>query len=178
MSLLPPGIPQINVSRVVSVVPTISTSAYTSGDQLGGIMTLTDVIRPNPSNLSGLTELVSIVVLDGSLQNAAMDIWIFNQSPTVTSVDNGAFSMSDANQALQCLGSVSIGVSGTSGAYSASALNSVSSNPNLNLLLEVDFTAEGVPPNPNNLYAIAIVRGTPTYTTTSSLKFLFGFFVD
>lgn len=164
-------VPRINITKTITVVPVISTTpAYTSGDQLGDIMILTDVIRQDRQVGFGQAELHSVTILDGSLQNAAIDIWFFNTSPTVTSTDNTAFSMTDANQAAQCIGAISVGTS-----YSASALNSTTTDGiNLSKNLQVAGTAT----IPTNLYAIAIVRGTPTYTATNALKFLFSFYVD
>lgn len=172
-------VPRLNITRTISVVPTISTSpAYTTGDQIGGIMTLTDVVRQdgtvnqgiNNGLMAGQAELHSVTILDGGKQDAAIDIWFFNTSPTVTSVDNGAFSMSDANQAAQCIGAISIGT-----AYSDAALNSTSSDgKNIGLNLQVAASAT----SPTNIYAIAIIRATATYTATTDLKFLFSFYVD
>lgn len=160
-----PWVKRINASKVVSVTPTISTSAYATGDQIGGIMTLTDAVRFDSNESKGFSELVSVTILDSSKQNADIDVWFFKTSPTVTSVDNGAFAMTAANMAAQCIGVVSAGV-----AYSDAAAVSVSSTCNLNLPLQV---ASG-----SNIYAIAVVRGTPTYATTSALQFQFGIFLD
>lgn len=162
------SVKRINASRVISVTPTISTTAYASGDQVGGIMTLSDAIRYDSVVGKGFSEIVSVTILDGSKQNAAMDIWFFHTSPTVTSVDNGAFAMTYANLAAQAVGMVQVGLSGT---YSSAAAVSVCSTCNLNLPAESAA-------NSSKLYAIAVVRGTPTYATTSSLQFKFGIFLD
>jgi hypothetical protein len=164
-----PWVPRLNITKTIAVTPTISTSAYTSGDQIGGIMTLSNVIRQDSQMNYGNNEIVSVTILDADKQNAAMDIWFFNQSPTVTSTDNAAFAMTAANQAAQCIGVVSIGSS-----YSSAAAVSTSSDKNLNLPLQVPGTVA----SPSNVYAIAIVRAAPTYTTTTSLQFQFSFFVD
>lgn len=164
-----PWVPRINATKVISVTPTISTSAYTSGDQIGGIMTLTDCVRQDSNGGFGISELVGVTVLDNDKQDANIDIWLFNVSPTVTSVDNGAFAMSAANLVLQCIGVVAVGVT-----YSNAAAVSVSSTVNLNKVLRVANTA----PLPTTIFAIGIVRGTPTYTTTTSLQFQFEFFLD
>jgi hypothetical protein len=168
-------VPRINASKTIIVTPTISTSIYASGDQLGGIMTLTDAVRQDTNVEFGFSELVEVTILDASIQNAAMDIWLFNQSPTVTSTDNQPFSMSDANQALQCIGWVSVGATAS---YSASALNSVSTTANLNKPCQVISLKTAPKANPTNLYAIAVVRGTPTYGSTTALQFQFSFFID
>jgi hypothetical protein len=163
-------LPRINATRVVAVTPTISTSpAYTSGDQIGGIMTLTDVIRQDKSGGFGTSELVGVTILDKALQSAAMSIWLFNQSPTLASSDNAAFNISDANLVLQCIGVVSVGT-----AYSASAANSVSSTQNLNKIVQIPYTAT----SPTNVYAVAVIGAAATYTTTTDLQFQFEFFVD
>lgn len=168
-------VPRVNITKTIAVTPTISTSpAYTSGDQIGGVMTLTDVVRQDSNTSVGTACLAEVTILDGDKQDAAIDIWFFKVTPTVTSVDNGAFAMTRANQQLQCIGSVTLGASGSSGAYSDAAAVSVSDNANLNKIMQVASTA----PSPTNIYAIAIVRGTPTYTTTTSLVFQFSFYID
>jgi hypothetical protein len=167
-----PWVPRINATKVVTVTPTISSSpAYTAGDQLGGIMTLTDVIRQDSNGRFGTSELVEVTILDGSKQDSAIDIWLFNQSPTVTSVDNGAFAMTYANMQSQAIGVIQIGTSGT---YSDASATSMCSAANLNIPVQVANTAS----SPTNIYAIAVARGTPTYATTTSLTFLFKFFMD
>lgn len=164
-------VPRLNITKTVSVTPTVSTTpAYTSGDQVGGIMTLTDVVRQDSNMGYGNIELKSVTILDASLQSIAIDLWFFKVSPTVTSSDNVAFSMTDANQAAQCIGAISVGTS-----YSASALNSTSTDgKNIGMCLQVP----GSSATPTNLYAIAIVRGTPTFATTDALQFQFSFYVD
>jgi hypothetical protein len=171
MTALLPWVPRINITRIVTATPTISTSpAYTAGDQIGGIMTLTDVIRQDPQMAYGVSELKSVTILDGGKQDSAIDIWFFNVSPTVTSSDNAAFSMSDANQAAQCIGAISIGTT-----YSDGALNSTSTDgKNLGLPLQI----AGSSATPTSIFAIAIARGTPTYTTTTDLQFQFSFYMD
>lgn len=167
-------VPRINITRMVPVTPTVSNAvAYTAGDQLGGIMTIPDVIRIDSQAGGngvplGQCELAEVTILDADKQDSIMDIWFFNASPTVTSVDNGAFSMSDANQKLQCIGQVTLTTS--NGSYSDAALNSTGTWTNINKVLQVS--------SGTSVYAIAIARGTPTYTTTTALQFQFSFYVD
>ncbi len=166
-------VPRINITKTVAVTPTISTSpAYTSGDQLGGIMTIPNVVRQDSNTGIGSCELRSVTILDADKQNAAIDIWFFKVSPTVTSADNGAFAMTAANQAAQCIGAISVGTS-----YSGAAAVSTSSGAegrNIGLPMNIAFTATAN----TSVFAIAIVRGTPTYTTTTSLQFQFSFYID
>lgn len=166
------SVPRINITKNIQVTPTITaSSAYASGNQIGGIMTLTDVLRQY-TNAPGVSqaELHSVTILDGSKQDAAIDIWFFNQSPTVTSTNKTAFAMTAANHQAQCIGAISVGAS-----YSDAAAVSTSTD---GVNLSKNFYVPSTAATPTNLYAIAIVRGTPTYTSTTSLSFLFNFYVD
>lgn len=164
-------VPRINITKTVSVTPTITaSSAYSAGLQLGGIMTLADVVRQDSGTGVSSCELHSVTILDGAKQDAAIDIWFFNQSPTVTSVDHGAFAMTKSNLQSQAIGAISIGTT-----YSdAAAVSQSTDGVNLGKIFTIANTAA----SPTNVYAIAICRGTPTYTTTSDLKFLFSFYID
>lgn len=164
-------VPRINITKTVIVTPTISISpAYTSGDQLGGIMTIPDVVRIDSNTGLGFCELAEVTILDGAKQSSALDIWFFKVSPTVTSVDNGAFAMTKANQALQSMGSIQLAAAN----YSAAAAVSQGSWPNLNKCMQTNSTAS----SPTSIYAIAVVRGTPTYAATTDLQFQFSFYID
>lgn len=159
-------VPRVTIEKNISATPTITaSSAYVSGNQLGGIMTLVDVVRTDNNIKQGTALLTEVTILDADSQNAAIDIWFFSVSPTLVSSDHAAFNITDANLAAQCIGVVSVG-----SAYSASSSNSISSTTNLNKSVSV--------PSGTTIYAVAIVRGTPTYTTTTSLQFKFNFLVD
>lgn len=165
-----PWVTRINISKTVSVTPVITASSYTSGFQLGGVMTLTDVIRQDSQaggqGVSlGFAELVEVTVLDKAAQSVAIDIFLFNTSPTLVSSDHAAFNITDANLVASCIGVVSVGT-----AYSASSSNSVSSTANLNKPVQAS--------SGTNIYAVAVVRGAPTYVSTSDLQFQFSFFID
>lgn len=172
-------VPRLTIQSPVEVTPTISTSAYTAGDQVGGVMTLTNVVRNDPNTSVsgdrgtpttsgaglGTATLTEITVLDKAGQNAAFEVWFFKSSPTITSVDNGAFNLTDANSFAACIGHVNVGAT-----YSTSSSNSVSTTSNLNKSI---FAASG-----STIYAVAKTTGTPTYGSTSDLKFIFNFLVD
>lgn len=164
-------VPRLNFKRTVAQTPTITSgSAYAAGNQLGGIMTFANVIRQETGLQFSTCKLMEVTVLDADKQNSAIDIWLFNQSPTVTSADKQAFAMTAANQAAQCIGVVTIG----STTYSSAAAVSTATAVNLQKFIHIPGTVA----NPANVYAIAIVRGTPTYTTTTSVQFQFSFEID
>jgi len=165
MSLLS-SVSRINITKVISVTPTITaSSAYVAGYQVGGIMTLTDAIRMDTQTGLGVSELVSITILDKAKQDAAINVFLFSASPTLASSDHAAFDLTDANLIAACIGVVSVGTT-----YVDTVSNSVSSTVNLNLPLQIT--------SGTNLYAVATTSGTPTYASTSDLVFKFGFFVD
>jgi hypothetical protein len=146
----------------ISVTPTISTSAYTSGDVVGGLMTFANAARI--SGGSGIVQ--SILVLDKTqAQRAAMDLLFFDRSVTVAS-DNAAVAMSDADMAY-CLGIVPIGPYNT--AFPGTPLNSISTLTNIGL----PFVLNGT-----DLYVVAVVRAAPTYVATSDLVFILGILQD
>lgn len=163
-----------NITQTITVTPLMTASSYSSGFQVGGIMELKPAIRQDTSagpNFVGIgaSELVEITILDKASQNSAIDIFFFNVSPTLISTDHTAFNLTDANLVAACIGVVSVGL-----AYSASASNSVSSTPNLNKPLQVPGTSA----TPTSIFAVAVIRGAPTYTSTSDLQFQFSFFID
>lgn len=141
----------------VQVTPTISTTAYTSGDVVGGLQTISNAARIS----GGSGTVSSILVMDKTqAQRAAMDILFFDRSVTVAA-DNAAVAMSDADMAF-CLGVVSIGPYNT--AWPGTPLNSISTLLNVGLRFVLNGT---------DLYAVAVVRGTPTYSSTSDLIFTY-----
>lgn len=168
----PSWVPRVNITRVVAVTPVITAGAYNAGDQLGSIMAIPDVIRQDTQsivNKIGDNELVSVTILDKAKQDAEMDVWFFNQLPTLVSADHAAFNISDSELVAKCIGVVSLGVT-----YSDSVSNSVTTSVTLNLPMQVPGTSA----TPTSVFAVAVNRGTPTYTSTSDLQFQFGFFVD
>jgi len=143
-----------------SVTPTISTSAYAAGDCIGGIQTLTGAARA-----TGLAVIVqSIFVLDKTqAQRAAIDLMFFVGASAPTAAgDNSAAAFSDADMA-NCRGIVPIGPYNT--AFPGTPLNSFSTLAPLGLKISTSGSAD--------LYVQAIVRGTPTYVSTSDLVFMY-----
>jgi hypothetical protein len=149
-------------SKIVEVTPTLDTSAYASGDRLGSLMTLSDVVRHQGME----AVLLDVVVLDKVKQSQAIDIYFFRESPTIASADNAAIDISDAEME-KCIGRVSIATTD----YSALANCSEASPAPFNRLL-------GAIEGKTSIYALAVCRsGTPTYAA-SSLVFKFKFLQD
>jgi hypothetical protein len=145
------------VSRI-QVTPTVSAaSAYTSGDCLGGLMTITDAARAS----GGSGVLQAVTVLDKDNERAAIDLLFFNQSVT-SAGDNAAVAFSDTDMA-NCIGVMSMPI--YNAAWPGSPANAISSL----LGVALPYICVGTA----NLYCQAVVRSTPTYTATDDLIFSF-----
>lgn len=83
------------------ITPTITVSAspdYTSGDSMGGKITLTGVARVT----GGLSKLQTIAILDNANQKPAGTLLFFNADPAAATItDNAAFAFStDAGKVI------------------------------------------------------------------------------
>lgn len=154
--------------KIISVTPTVDTAIYASGDHLGTLMTLTGAVD---ASLIGAV-LQSITVTDKASQSSALDILLFNYTPTIASADNAALNISDSEMATKCIGVVNI----PSASYKALSANSVVTVSGINLVCQPSKAGvEGAYTNQTSLYALICSRGTPTYTSTSDLTLKFGF---
>lgn len=160
------SVPRLTIQQINTVTPVITAAAYSAGDQVGDIMTLSSVVRQDTNTQLGTAMLTSVSIIDKAKQSAAMTLWFFKTSPTLASTDHAAFNLTDANLAASFIGTVSVGAS-----YASSTSNSVSSTSNLNLAV---FNSSGG----KDIYCVAQTTGTPTYVSTSDLIFQFTFLVD
>jgi hypothetical protein len=141
----------------LSVTPAISTSpVYTSGDILGGLMTLSNAVRS--SGGSGIIQSICVQDKNPSLR-ASIDLVFFDRSITV-GADNTVWNVSDADM-LNCLGIIPIGAYNT--AFPATILNAFSTLINIGLPIVLQGT---------DLFVVAIIRSAVTYTGTSDLTFI------
>ena len=155
--------------QVVTATPTITSgSAYASGNQLGGLLTLSGINGGG----SGGCVLQDVIVTDKAGQSAAIDVLLFDASVSLGS-DKSAVSISAADITAHCLGNLKV----TAGMYSATGTPSVATfnGSNMPLLLK---PALGVGTGTGTLYAALVCRGTPTYTSTSDLTVKFKFSFD
>lgn len=151
------------MQKRIAVTPTIQYSgAYTSGDQIGGLMEFANAARY--SGGSGIVQ--SIIVIDNTqAQRAAIDLLFFDRSITVPG-DDAAINISDSDMQY-CLGIVSIGPYNT--AWPGTPLNSVSTLINVGLPFVLNGTS---------LYVVAVNRGAPTYVAANDLTFILGILQD
>jgi hypothetical protein len=143
----------------VTVAPTVDTSAYGSGDQIGTTLTVTG---PSSGEGSGC-RVEKLVVVDKAKQKSALKIWLFNRSTTPASADQAAADVTDANVLANCIGVITIAASD----YADLANSSVATvNPNL-----IVKPVAGA----NAIYALVVSGGTPTYTAAADLALKFTF---
>ena len=151
-------------SRVVTVTPVLSLTAYADGDQMGSVLTLENMFDTSGDTLA----LQTLAVLDKSKQNSSIDILFFKSSPTVASVDNAPLDISDAEMAAKFVGKLSL----LNTSYSDLANSSIANINNLGILCQ--SVGGGI----TSLYCILQCRGTPTYTSASDLVLNIGAFQD
>jgi len=150
-------------SDTVAVIPAITPGAYAAGKVVGGILTLTNAMRV--SGGSGI--LQSAMAIDENDQKAPLDIFLFDRNPSNgTYADGGNFALHHLDRPFLLLRI----------AVTAADWTTVSTGvamTNLDAISKV-VKASGTA----NLFAVAVNRGTPTYTATDALMLRFGFLRD
>lgn len=161
--------------KFLTATPTISNGvAYATGDCLGGLQTLANAARSNGQG--GVIN--SVRVLDKTqAQRAAIDLFFFSASVS-SAGDNNPVAFSDADMA-NFVAVISILTTDYNTAFPGVPLNSVAFKPDTktNTLPQAMaipyFCSAGT-----SLYCQAVVRGTPTYTSTSDLVFQYAITMD
>jgi hypothetical protein len=160
-------------STEIVVTPTISTSAYTANDQVGGIQTLA-VLNQQSQPIDAACQdktvayLMGLKIIDKAKQDQPFTIYFFNTLPTVASVDNAALSIVDA-QSAKCVGFVKV----TAANYAGPAEWSIADVAFADVMRSFKSDTDNGP-----LYAVVQTTGTPTYATTADLTFKYYFSQD
>ncbi len=92
---------KLNV-RSYTVAPVITVDAYAQGDQMGTLTKLTNIL---PCSSCGI-RIDTLTVVDRAKIKHAFDIYFFSSAVALTSVDNGAFDITDALAASSYLGKI------------------------------------------------------------------------
>lgn len=158
-------------AKVIVITPTVSTTpAYTAGDQVGGLNRIAEAANHD----GGTLLLQSLTIIDKGKQKSALTLFLFDDVPTITSVDNGAFDLTDVQAALSCLGHVLI----PSANYQDSSSNSIATVLNIGLLLRSNAGKNAVAlpsgATPRDLWCVLMTTGTPTYVSTTDLVLKLG----
>jgi hypothetical protein len=134
----------------LSQTPTIATSGYTAGDQVGGLLTFTSAALA-----SGRSGQVINAVLTSRTSTALnnLELWLFQASPTFASTDNAAFDLTDANlEAAQLCGVIDF----TAGDYRTTASGAICTGEISGGPVSVPFVTSGSA----NLFGVLVIRGT------------------
>lgn len=146
-------------TNCVTATPTVDTSAYATGDLIGGKLTFTGALRN--STASGF--VVSVAVVDESAQAQDLEVVIFNDNPTGTTfTDQAALDIADAD-VPKIAAVVTLG-SSTRFAWADNGLKYVGS---LSLPVVGGYVA-GVPTT--TLYGALVSRGSPTFAASNDVK--------
>lgn len=133
---------------IIPKTPTISTSAYATGDVIGGKVEI--------SGFNANT-LMTLSVYDDDGEGVQLDFFFFNGTLSGTYTDNAAFSIAAADKD-KWFGVVSIATSD----YIAAGSDKVASKRSANLKIPSDIVT-----------VITVIRSTTTFTTTSDLLYKF-----
>jgi hypothetical protein len=147
--------------KLIKSNPTVSTSAYVSGDCIGEVETL-----ENATGRAGKGTLLTglEVKVNSNTVHPDLDILIFDEDPEdSTTTDNSAFVL-HANDIDKHIATVQV----SSSDY---VLNGTKYSANLRNLAEVlQASSEST-----NLYFVIVSKGTPTFAATTDLHLLFKF---
>lgn len=153
--------------------PATSTSpAYSIGDQIGGVSTLSGV----PQDAGGFATLWGVTVADADKTGQPFDLLFFNASPTdgFTNVDNAAVALGRVDGQDKLVGVYHV----PSQSQAQAATTTLSGwNPYTTVGAVSVFTAHniGLPlkvasNSGSSLYVVAVAKGVPTFTAASNLK--------
>ena len=139
------------VAAVPDSLPATSTSAYASGDVLGGKMKLTDALRFS----AGSGYLQDLTVALKSVQTAALDAVLFRADPSSsTFTDNAAASIAAADL----------------GKWICTVPFEVANSVGTNTLYEANKLARSLKLDAGrDLWLVLVWRGAPTLATTADL---------
>lgn len=146
------------VVQAFTAAPTVTaSSAYASGNAVGGLLTITSV--PNSGTIQNVT-------LDfKSAQTAAFDVLFFNANPTnSTFTDKSPVAVAVADFAT-LMAPAQVATCVNTGTTSVCFLNNIAH-------------AYSLPAAGSTLYAVIVTRGTPTFTATSDVSLRVNIFPD
>lgn len=149
----------------VKVLP--NAGAYSAGNCLGGVLTIPGMVR---AGHAGGTILAQVDIVDPTGANAAVDILFFNAAPTGTYTDHTACNVAVADQPFLVGTAVNTGFTCV---LDQSVVTGLCQGTPTILI-----TPAVLPAKTSNLWAVPIMRGTPTYGAGVTLYFNFKAFPD
>lgn len=148
----------------VSVTPTVTASAYTANNAIGGLQTVS--IFRTATQPSGILNFISLASKGGI--TAAEALYIFTKSPASTCTDKSAFVLSSTDLPYLVGGvPITLTPAATAGTTQTTATTS----------LNVSVSNQDSSPTAN-LYVCAVTTGTPTPASTTDLIFNYSILQD
>jgi hypothetical protein len=156
-----PWIPQVlGMGAGIVITPTITVSDtpdYTSGDSLGGKITLANAVRIS----GGVSKLTTVNIIDRANQKPAGTILFFNADPAAATItDNAAFALS--TDVLKVVASVAITAADFVTIDSVAFLT----YGNINKIVQAAATS---------LYAAFVITTASNLAATTDIQIAFGF---
>lgn len=149
---------QIPVTRCVSATPTADTSAYASGDLIGGKLTFTGAL----GDYTATGYVVSVRITDLAAQASDLDLVLFTQNPTNTTfTDQAAFDVADTDLA-KALVPINLG-SASRFAFNDNSIHYVGH------LFEPLYGVTSGGALSTTIYGALISRGSPTFATAADV---------
>lgn len=143
----------------VSASPTCDTSAYATGELIGGKLTFSYATQEK----AGTGYIVSVAVMDLSAQAVDMDLVLFGANPAATTfTDQAAFDIADAD-ASKVIAVINLG----SSSRFAFADNGVKFLSGLSIPVR---SIDSNNANTQTIYGALVSRGTPTFAAATDVK--------
>lgn len=161
---------QVMSTGFVSATPTIDTSAYASGELVGGKLTFTPAVKQSTST----GYVVSVRMTDKAAQAIDFELILFAENPSNTTfTDQAAFDLHDSDIA-KVVAVVALDSSSTNYAYADNSIHYVG-----NLVVPIrGLDTSATPQGTKTIYGALISRGAPTFATTGDVTITLGIAQD
>ena len=143
-------IPITSYGVTVSQTPAVTAGAYLAGDTVGGLLTFALAARV----AGGGGAVLSALMVDDAGQDAALELWLFNQTFGAVA-DNAPWAPAEAD--LENLIGV---IYSTDGAWAAAGTPSVNSIKAIGLRYDLTGTS---------MFGQLVTRGTPTFAAVDDV---------
>lgn len=159
-----------NQIRVQVAQTVTASSAYASGNAVGGLMTIAGAARVSGSlGAAGTGGILQNVAVDSkSAQTAAMEVWIFDANPSgSTCTDKTGFVLATADfDKVIGVAAVPTTAANNSGWFSGSTGSVGQAN---NQAMAYDLSSA------TSLFGCMVTRGTPTFAATTDISLKYNF---
>ncbi len=144
---------------IVSATPTITSgSAYAAGNLLGNLLVFNKAVRYGRT-----ARINSVIVSDKGNQKAAMDLILFRQQPSNTTLTDKSALAVDPADLVNIIAVLPV----LTTSYAAFNANAVAYLGDLRRPVQIDGDVD-------TLWGLLVCRGTPTYVSTSDLQVSLG----